>query len=285
MVREKNSFVFSIVNTVLLLCISLIMLYPFVYLLMISFSPIEELMKSEIFLYPKVLTLDSYQFVLNHPLIGNAYSVTIYVTVLGTLLNLLITSLGAYVLAQKRLPGKNFFITLIIVTMVFNGGIIPNYLVVKSLGFIDSLWALMIPNLINTFWMIIMRNFFSGIPESLAESARIDGWSEYRILFALILPLSGPILATLALFYGVAHWNEYFNAIIYINKEKLMPLQVLIRSMYDSGAATIPSENLPPPAETMRAATIMVATLPILCLYPFLQKYFVQGIMVGAVKG
>ena len=164
MVKEKKSIIFSIINTILLSCISLVMLYPFIYLLMVSFSPIEELMRPGIFLFPRAFTLESYKFVLDHPFIGNAYSVTIYITILGTFLNLLITSLGAYVLSQKKLPGKKFFTGMIIVTMVFNGGIIPNYLVVKSIGFIDSLWALMVPNLINTFWMIIMRNFFFRNP-------------------------------------------------------------------------------------------------------------------------
>lgn len=285
MKQTPGSVIFNVVNTVILLAISLLTLYPFAYLLMVSFSPIEEFMKSTVFPLHTNFTLESYQYVFHHSQLLNGYGVTIIITVGGTLLNLALSALGAYVLSQKQVFGRRLFTTMIIITMVFNGGLIPNYLLVKSLHLTDTLWALILPCGINTFWMIIMRNFFAGIPTSLSESARIDGCSEYGILFRIILPLSGPVMASLALFYGVQHWNEYFNAIIYINKDTLMPLQVLVRQMYQSSSAVISSDAMPAPVETTRAATVMVATLPILCLYPFLQKYFVKGMMVGAVKG
>jgi putative aldouronate transport system permease protein len=169
--------------------------------------------------------------------------------------------------------------------MFFGGGLIPNYLVIKNLGLLDSLWALMLPGAISTWNLILLRNFFQSIPSSLKESARIDGASELTILVKLMLPLSIPIIATLALFYGVGHWNEYMGAIIYINKAKLNPLQVIIRSMYNIAIEQLDGDSLPPPVETVRCATVMLATLPMICIYPFLQKYFVQGMLVGSIKG
>lgn len=283
--KRKNS-IFDILNIIILAVISLTTLYPFVYLLIISISPIEQVIKNGIIIIPEGFTLEYYRYVFGSTGIGSAYAATIFITIVGTLLSLALSSIGAYVLAQKNLPGKNIFTLIIIITMIFNGGMIPSYLVVKGLGLIDSLWSLIIPNAIYAFWLIVMRNFFQSIPASLSESARIDGCSEYRILFAIIIPLSMPILATLALFFGVSQWNQYFNAIIYINSPGKQPLQVLIRRMYQSYmSVSANGDSLPPPVETIRAATIMVATLPILCVYPFLQRYFVQGIMVGAVKG
>lgn len=283
-IKNKTS-VFDILNIVVLTLISITTLYPFIYLLFVSVSPVEEIMKSGIILFPTRIVWDSYRYVIRSTGIGNAYLVTIYITVLGTLIYLFMGSIGAYVLANKSVPGRNFFMTLIIITMMFNGGIIPFFLTVKYLHLINSLWALMIPNAINAFWLIVMRNFFQSIPASLGESARIDGCSEYRILFNIILPLSLPVIATMALFHGVGQWNTYFSAVIFINDPKKMPLQVLIRSMYQSEATMFDSDMIPPPVECIRASTIMLATLPILCAYPLLQRYFVQGIMVGAVKG
>lgn len=277
--------IFDVINVLIMIIVCILMIYPFIYLLIISISPISEVMKSNIILIPKKISFDSYKYVLRYAGVGSAYKVTIFITVVGTLISLIMTALGAYVLTIKDLPGRNLFLTLVIITMIFNGGLIPSYMVVKQLHMINQVWALIIPNAINTFWMIVMRNFFQSIPVSLSESARIDGCSEYKILLKIILPLSLPIIATLALFYAVSLWNTYFNAILYINSKKLQPLQVLIRSMYDQGSQGVQSDTLPPPAETIRAATIMIATLPILCIYPFLQKYFAQGIMVGAVKG
>lgn len=277
--------IFDLVNYGVMSMVILLTLYPFLYLLVVSISPVEELMKSSLIIFPQKLTLEPYAYVFKHSGIGNAYKNTIIITVGGVLLNLLLTSFGAYVIANREVPGRKFFTTLIIATMMFSGGMIPLYLVVKSLNFINSLWALIVPNAIAAFWLIVLRNFFQSVPASLSESARMDGCSEYGILFRIILPLSMPILSTLALFHAVGQWNVYFNAVIYISDTKLQPLQVLVRSMYQSTSDAYTPDDLPPPVETIRAATVIVATLPILCVYPFLQKYFVQGMMIGAVKG
>ena len=286
MVRQKLSIINKL-NYTLLTLICITTLYPFLYLLLSSFSPIEDILKHPILPVSKDFNLDAYRYVFQDSSMLDAYKVTLFVTGMGTFIGLLMSALGAYVLSQPALPGKKLFMGMIIVTMVFHGGMIPSFLVVRGLGLYDSLWALILPTAINTFWMLIMRNFFQGLPRSLQESARIDGASEFRILFAIILPLSGPILATLGLFYGVNYWNAYSNAVIYINTSSKRPLQMLIKAMYQSASSTMEQADnmLPPAVENLRAATIMVATRPILCVYPFLQKYFVKGVTVGAVKG
>lgn len=270
---------------VLMSIIALSTLYPFMNLIAISLSPISELYKGNVRLLPSKMTFDAYSYVIGNVGLGGAYGNTLYITFFGTLVSLTLTVCGAYFLANKQVPGRNFVLTFIIITKVFEGGIIPFYLVVKALGLVNSRWALILPVAINTFWMLVMRNFFMNIPSSLSDSARIDGCSEYRIIAQIILPLSGAILATLTLFYGVAQWNKYFHAIIFLNDSKLMPLQVLIRSMYQDTTTLIDSDSLPPPTQTTRAATIVLSTVPILLLYPFLQRYFVRGITVGAIKG
>lgn len=279
----------DVLNILVLSVVCLTMLYPFVYLFLIALSPVEQVAQGGLLVWPKYIDLSAYRYVLRASGIGNAYMVTIIVTICGTLLSLALTSLGAYVLSNRELPGVNGLTTFLIVTMVFNGGMIPTYLVIKSLGMIDQLTALFIPNAINTFWLFVMRNFFRSIPQTMIESARIDACGEFGILLRIVLPVSGAIIASLTLFYGVGLWNQYFYAILYINTGSKQPLQVLIRQMYQStsslSGSVVMSDTLPPPVESIRAATIMLATLPILCVYPFLQKYFNKGIMVGAIKG
>ncbi|MDR6552257.1 carbohydrate ABC transporter permease [Paenibacillus qinlingensis] len=267
-----------------LLCVST--LYPFLNVLIVSFADMKDYVKQGgILLYPRSIHWDSYRYVLRHSGLVDAYGVTIFITVVGTLINLIMTALGAYVLSNRELPGRNVLMTIIVIAMLFNGGLIPTYLVVRSLHMVDSVWALMIPFAINAWLLILMRNFFQGIPVSLSESARLDGCSEVGILVRIMLPLSLPIVATLALFYGVGHWNEYINVIIYINDPKLSTLQLILRKMYTVSIEQLDGDSLPPPVETIRAATVILSALPIIIVYPFLQKYFVQGVMVGSVKG
>jgi putative aldouronate transport system permease protein len=263
------------------------MLYPFVYLILCSFAPIEDILRNILFPVSSKFNLNSYRYIFQDSSISDAYKVTVFITAAGTVINLAMSALGAYVLAQPKLPWKKVMAGGIIVTMIFHGGMIPSFIVVRSLGLYDSLWSLILPAAINTFWMLIMRNFFAALPASLSESARIDGCGEWRILISIILPLSGAITATLALFYGVSHWNAFTAAVIYINTSSKRPLQLIIRAMYQSASSTMENvgDALPPAVENLRAATIMAATLPILCVYPFLQKFFVKGVTVGAVKG
>ncbi|RTE10663.1 carbohydrate ABC transporter permease [Paenibacillus whitsoniae] len=267
-----------------LLCLST--LYPFVNVLIVSFADMKDyVQQGGVLLYPRSIHWDSYRYVLRHSGLLDAYGVTIFITIVGTLINLIMTSLGAYVLSTRELPGRNVLMTIIVIAMLFNGGLIPTYLVVRSLHLVDTVWALMVPFAINAWLLILMRNFFQGIPVSLSESARLDGCSELGILVRIMLPLSLPIVATLALFYGVGHWNEYINVVIYINDPKLSTLQLILRKMYTVSIEQIDGDSLPPPVETIRAATVILSALPIIIVYPFLQKYFVQGVMVGSVKG
>lgn len=266
------------------LCLST--LYPFMNVLFVSFANMKDIVEQGgMLLFPRSIHLDSYRYVIRFSGLINAYGVTIFITVVGTLINLVMTSLGAYVLSNRELPGRNLLMTVVVVAMLFNGGLIPTYLVIRSLHLVDTVWALMLPFAINTWLLILMRNFFQGIPISLRESARLDGCSELGILIRIMLPLSLPIVATLSLFYGVAHWNEYINVIIYINNPKLSTLQLILRKMYTFSLEQLDGDSLPPPVETIRAATVMLSALPIIMVYPFLQKYFVQGVMVGSVKG
>lgn len=270
----------------LLLLIFIATLYPFLNLLFISLSSMEEVVKSSgVLLYPKSINLEGYRYVLRYAGLLDAYKITILVTAVGTTINLVLTTLGAYVLSNPNLPGRNLLMLMVLISMLFHGGMIPTYLVVKNLHLVDTLWALMLPGAISAWLLILTRNFFQGIPAALRESAKIDGCSEWRILVNIMLPLSLPIVATLSLFYGVSNWNDYYHVVLYINDPKLSTLQLLVRRMFSVAIDNVDSESLPPPVETVRAATVFLATLPIICIYPFLQKYFVQGMMVGSIKG
>ena len=283
--KLRRTTLFDIVNATLLGLIGFSMLYPILNLLITSFSSITDVMASHYgFLLPKSIDLDAYRYILKFSTLWNAYGNTIHLTLVGTSINLFMSTLSAYVLSERRLPGRGIMMTFVLITMFFSGGLIPSFILISRLGMVNTLWALMIPGAISTWNMIIMRNFFQGISESIKESARIDGAGEIMILIRIILPLSPSVLATMALFYGVGHWNQYSSAIIYLNNPSLYPLQVVIRQMYAQAIQEIESDALPPPVETVRAAAVMLALVPVLCVYPFLQKYFVKGIMVGALK-
>ncbi|MDF2837200.1 MAG: YtcP4 [Paenibacillus sp.] len=284
--RLGKSGIVDYVIWFVLVLFSLSTLFPFLNVLFVSFANMRDIVESGgVLLFPKSIHLDSYRYVLQYSGLLNAYGVTIFITVVGTLINLIMTALGAYVLSNRDLPGRNAMMTMVLIAMLFSGGLIPTYLVVRSLQLVDTVWALMLPSAISAWLLILMRNFFQGIPAELRESARIDGCSEIGILVRIILPLSLPIFATLALFYGVGHWNEYINVVIYINDPNLSTLQLILRKMYTFAIDQLDGDSLPPPVETVRAATIMLSTLPIVMVYPFLQRYFVQGVMVGSVKG
>jgi putative aldouronate transport system permease protein len=231
-------------------------------------------------------------------IIFNAYRQTITRVVAGTFLNLAFTFPLAYVLAKRDLYGRNAITTYIFITMLFGGGLVPNFILVEKLGMLDSLWALIIPGLINPWWMLIMRNFIMGaIPYELQEAAIVDGASPLQILLRIILPLSKPIIATIGLWYAVSHWNAWFDALIYLFDPKKMPLQPILRGILMQGAGTYTEYGdfsrqaiedaliEAPPAESLRSAMIIVSTVPILLVYPFIQKYFVKGVMVGGIKG
>lgn len=282
---KRKMGVIDIIVYVFLAILSITTLYPFVNLLAISLSPMSEVAKSSFMIWPKEITFDAYEYIIKYSELLGAYKITLFVTVVGTVINIVLTTLGAYVLSNKQVPGRNFMNKMLVFSMLFSGGTIPTFIIVRNLGLINTVWSLIIPNAINAYWLILMRNFMSSIPASLSEAARIDGCSEYRILLKIILPLSLPIIATLVLFYGVAHWNAYQSALLYINRSELRPLQVVIRAMFEDGMDRLDDTRVLPPANTLRAAAVMLSSLPILCVYPVVQKYFVKGLVAGAVKG
>ena len=283
--------IFDFTNVIFMIFMMVITLYPFLYVVFASFSePNLFLAHSGVLLAPKGFSLSSYRAVINNPNIISGYGNTIFVVFIGTVCNVMMTALGAYVLSRKNLFWRGPLTALCVLTMYVSGGLIPNYLIVQGLNLINSRWAMILPGLVSTYNMIVMRTAFHGIPDSLEESARIDGAKEHIILLRIIIPLALPTMAVIALFYGVSHWNSWFNAMIYIPDKTKHPLQLVLREIlinaqtsdmtFDDAFAKRFAAS-----QVVKYATIVVATVPILCLYPFLQKYFVKGIMVGAVKG
>ena len=286
--------VFEIFNVVFMICLSIVMLYPFIFVLSASLSGNAYVAAGQVTLLPKGFNLRAYEAVLGNKVVSRAYGNTILYTVVGTAVNLIITMLGAYPLSRPDFYGKNVFTFFIAVTMIFSGGLIPNFLVVRGLGLYNSMWALILPGALSTMNMIIMRTFFQGIPDALEEAATIDGCSDMQILVKIILPLSIPSIMTIGMFYAVGHWNSWFSAMIYLQDSQKYPLQLVLRSivlqnqvndLLSAQAGTTIEESTNLIAETIKYAVIMVAVIPILCVYPFIQKYFVKGTMVGSIKG
>ncbi|MEF2248665.1 MULTISPECIES: carbohydrate ABC transporter permease [unclassified Paenibacillus] len=277
---------------VVLTLLGLLTLLPIYYVVVMSITPLKELARSgSMVLFPKEVTFGAYQAIFTGQRFSQALKVTVFVTVVGTILNIVFTMLLAYPLSRKQMPGRSTFLFLIVFTMVFNGGLIPTYLVVKEFGLLNSVWSMVIPSLIVTFNFLITKTFFENISIEIQEAAKIDGCNDLQTLVLIVLPLSKAIIATIGLFYAVAHWNEFFAGIMFITDQKLYPLQVILRDMLlqpnlsqemMSQVQGLESQ-LPPVA--MRMAMVVATTLPILFVYPFVQKYFTSGVMLGAVKG
>ena len=283
--------VFNVFNVLFMILFSAAALYPFLYLLARSFS-VPEASFTKITIVPQGFVWDNYMRVLRNSDIGTGFKNAILRTVLGTCINLAFSVLAAYPLSKKYFPHKNFWTGIIIFTMFFSGGMIPSYLLIKRLNLLNTMWAMILPGAINTYNMIIMRNFFMSLPDSLEEAARIDGANDFVVLCRIILPMSKPIIATIALWSMVGHWNAWFDCLIYITEPSKQVLQVVMRRIVLEGTAQMLNPNSSEfganeivNSENIKAATIMVATLPIVMVYPFLQKYFVKGIMVGSLKG
>ncbi len=280
--------IFDWVNGFLLLLIAVVCVLPFVYVLAVSFTSPAEVAKGGLILWPKEWSLASYRYIFSTDTLFRSMLVSIYITVLGTLINLFFTSLMAYPLAKPHLRGRQAVLLGVLFTMLFSGGMIPTYFVVKGLHLTNTLWSLMIPGAISAFNLIVLKNFFQQIPDGLEDSARIDGCNDVGVLFRIVLPLSLPAMATFGLFYAVGHWNQFFNAVLYISDSRLYPIQVLLRqivilSQSSIGDTSIDSTEIQP--LTIRMAVIVFATVPILLVYPFLQKHFAKGVMLGSVKG
>lgn len=283
--------VFSTVNIIILTALLILFLYPVLYILFGSFSDPGKMMEHHGILFaPLGFTLDAYKLVLKNPLILTSYANTLYYVIAGTAINVFLTTLGAYCLSRKKLLLKNFFMLLITFTMFFSGGLVPSYLLVKSLHLQDTRWVMLIPTAISAYNLIIMRTFVNGIPDSLEESAKIDGAGDFTVLFKILVPVAKPVIAVMVLFYGVGHWNEWFNASIYMTDRDLFPLQLILREILiqnstDSMMTDVGGADKALIGESVKYATIVVATVPILFIYPFLQKYFQKGFMLGSVKG
>lgn len=280
--------IWEIVIYFILIVIAIVTLSPFLYVLLVSVTPTVELsnVSKNILYFPKQVDFTAYNQIFQTDTIPQGFKISLFITVVGTLLSLLITVLTAYPLSRKNLPGREVLLFMIVFTMLFNGGLIPTYLVVKSLRLIDKIWALIMPSLVSAFNLIIIKNYFLTIPDSLEESVKLDGANDFVILFKIMLPLSAPMLATIALFYAVGYWNSFFNAILYINNTRLYPLQVVLRRILFSatGDLILDIETHKASMLAVRMAVIAVTTIPILMVYPFLQKYFTQGILLGSIK-
>lgn len=292
--RTTGERAFDTFNVLFLIGLMLVTLYPLLYVLFASLSdPALFVRHTGFLLAPLGLNFGSYKMVFQNPLLLTSYMNTIFYVVTGTAISLFLTILGAYAFSRKTMWGTALMM-IVVFTMWFNGGMIPYYLLVKDLGMLNSRWALLIPKAISTFNLIIMRTSFQQVPVSLEESARIDGARDMTILFRIILPLSMPVIAVITLFYAVSQWNAWFDAMLFINNTTLQPLQILLRqiiilsstdSMTAAAGAAGVSDSAVTFGETIKYATVIVATVPVLCIYPFLQRYFVKGVMVGAIKG
>ncbi|WP_179223715.1 carbohydrate ABC transporter permease [Paenibacillus tyrfis] len=289
--RTVSERCFDAGNVVFLTLLMVLTIYPIVYVAFASVSDAASLMAHKGMLWtPLGFSLEAYASVFNNPMILKGYGNTLFVVVVGLAFNLSLTAFGAYALSRKSLRYRKPLMLFIVFTMFFSGGLIPFYLTVKGIGLADSLWALIIPHAINTFNLIIMKTSFEAIPDSLEESAKIDGANDFVILFRIMLPLSMPVIAVMMLYYGVSHWNSWFHAMIFLQDRSLYPLQLVLREILLQGEASsmavgATESDVAMLSVTLKYATIIVATVPILLVYPFLQKYFVKGALVGAIKG
>jgi putative aldouronate transport system permease protein len=289
--QSQGEKVFAVINYTFFTILCLVMVYPFWHVIMMSLSSAEATARGGLFLAPKGFNIETYQQVFKNPQIWTGYQTTLMVTITGTVLGVLFTATTAFALSKTYLPFSRVLMVLVLFTMLFNGGMIPNYLLIKNLGLINNRLALILPALISAYNIILMKTFFSALPASLEESAKIDGANDVYIFITIVLPLSKAVLATIALFMAVGYWNDFFSTVLYINVGAKWSLQAVLRFMLTNTATALSQAGIQV-AEitnvtelTVRSASIVVATVPILIVYPFLQKYFVKGVMLGSVKG
>ena len=287
--------VFDIVNLLIMLTLLVIFVWPLWFVLIASISDPNEVWQGHVILFPRGITLDAYEEVVKYKTIWTGYRNTILYTVIGTVINMVLTVCAAYPLSRKDFAHRKFLTVFFMITMYFSGGLIPTYLVVNRLGLIDTIWAMVIPNAVSVFNIIITRTYFvNSIPNELMEAAQLDGANTVQYLFKVVLPLSKPILAVITLFYAVGHWNDFYSALLYINSQQLLPLQSILRKLLLSTQMTLQVTSSMSPdeimrktqlAQTLKYSSIIVSTIPVLCFYPLVQKHFVKGIMIGSVKG
>lgn len=286
--QTKADHIFDVINVIILSLLAFSMILPFINLLAVSLSSQVEISSGRVSFWPRGFTDTAYRFVLQESLFWSGMKVSLFVTIVGTVLAMIVTTMAAYPLSRKTFRERKFFMILFIITMVFSGGLVPSYLLVLFLGLRDNIWALILPGLVSTYNMLLIKNYFETLPEEILESAKIDGANEFQIFINIVLPLSLPTMATVALFYAVGFWNAYFGGVLYISTPSKQPLQTYLRGLL--ALSYIPIHDLPPEiaerlsTDSIRAATVFSATVPILILYPFLQKYFVKGLVVGSDK-
>jgi putative aldouronate transport system permease protein len=292
--KKSNAYkVFQYFNAIFMLGVVFITFYPFLYVLSVSFSSPSAVLTSKVTLFPVDLNFDAYYLVMMQKQFWIGYGNTLLYSASGTLLGLFMTVFCAYPLSKKNLKGRKVLLWLMVFTMYFGGGLIPSYLLIVKLKWIDTIWAIIVPGAISTFYMLVMKAFFEGIPQSLEEAAQLDGYNYFQILRRVVIPLSKPVLAAMTLFYAVGYWNEWFSALIYLNDEAKYPVTLFLRSLVkgtrlmgigSSSQFLVNGARNAPIPQTMQSATIMLVAIPIVCIYPFVQKYFVHGVMIGSIK-
>ncbi|HEX2915787.1 MAG TPA: carbohydrate ABC transporter permease [Chloroflexia bacterium] len=286
---EKQTLWGKLGKGIAIAVIVFVMLFPFIYILAVSFSSYKDVAGKSLVLIPANPTFSAYQYVFDSGIVVRALGISAFITIVGTVINLVLTVTMAYGLSRRDVPGRNIVLALVLFTILFAPGIIPRYLVVKQLGLIDSLWALILPGAISAFNLVVIRNFFMSLPGELIESAKLDGANDLRILWSIVLPLSTAVVAAIGLFYGVSHWNDFFDATLYINDSSNWPVQLVLRQFVLQGQAlavdVADAAAAPPPTLTVQMAVVVIATVPILLVYPFLQRYFTKGVLTGSIKG
>lgn len=282
MVKTFEDRVVNSVVYVILALVAVVSVFPLMYVVAVSLTPYDGERIGGI--VPRSISFEAYTDLLADPAVPRALGVTVFITVVGTALNMLLTTLMAYPLSRMDLPGRKVLLFAVLFTMLFGAGLIPTFLIVKATGLLDTVWAMIVPGAVWAFNVLIMKTFFEGLPQELVDAARVDGAGEFGILWRIILPLSVPVVMVLSLFYAVGHWNEFFHAIVYIRDADLYPLQVVIRNML-SAARSPEAVDVAVASQTMQMAAIVVAAVPMIVVYPFIQKHFQKGVLIGSVKG
>ena len=284
MVKGLHDRIFDAVVYIVLALVGLGALFPILYVLSVSLTPLSEVLSGGFIIIPRRVTLAAYEEILSRPLIPRALYVTTLITVIGTAMHLILTLLMAYPLSRHELPGRKIIVFAVVFTMLFSGGMIPTFILVRSLGLLNTIWAMILPGAMWTFNLILAKSFMENLPAELIEAARIDGAGESTILFRIVLPLSLPMIMTIGLFFAVGQWNVFIAGIMYITRPHLFPLQVVLRQILMQAQSLIENPDVIIPTRTMQMAVIIVASVPILMVYPFIQKYFTRGIFLGAIK-
>ena len=289
-IRDSRGYtIFRMINAGLIVVICFVTLYPFLNVIAQAFSAEAYINSGQVNLIPRGFNVTTFGYVMGDPMFWRNYGNTVLYTVVATVIAMILTTTFAYALSKRNLKGRSFFIGVAVFTMFFNGGLIPNYILINELGFKNTLWAIVIPNAISVFNLLVMKAFFENFPEDLEEAAAIDGLNTYGVLWKIVLPLSKAVIATMVLFYAVSFWNSWFTAFLYMDKAELYPVTVYLRNMLAAATGTdalgtAGSGEASQVASNVKAVTMLLTVLPIVCLYPFIQKYFVSGVMLGSVK-